>query len=82
MDQRVGAIAILVRDRKQATPKVNALLSDFGDIIIGRIGVPYREKGVNVMAVLVDGTTDQLGALTGKLGSLEGVTTKSLLLTK
>ncbi|MBT3379661.1 MAG: CopG family transcriptional regulator [Lentisphaerae bacterium] len=82
MEQRVGAIAILVRDRKQATPKVNALLSDFGDIIIGRIGVPYREKGVNVMAVLVDGTTDQLGALTGKLGSLEGVTTKSLLLMK
>jgi len=78
---RIGVVAILVTDRKGAVPKVNQLLTEFGDIIIGRIGLPYREKNLNIISVIVDGTTDQVGALTGKLGMLAGVKTKSLLLT-
>lgn len=82
MDTRIGVIAILVEERKTAVPKVNELLSEFGETIIGRIGLPYREKGVNIIAIIVEGTTDQLGALSGKLGMVPGVRSRSLLLTK
>jgi putative iron-only hydrogenase system regulator len=57
-------------------------LSQFGEIIIGRLGIPYRERGINVISITVEGTTDEVGSLTGKLGMVPGVTTKSLLLTK
>jgi putative iron-only hydrogenase system regulator len=65
---RIGVIAILVENRENAVPRVNELLTQFGDLIIGRMGLPYRERGVSVISVIVDGTTDQVGALTGKLG--------------
>ena len=82
MQKRIGVVAILVEDRKDAVPKVNEILSDFGNIIIGRIGLPCREKDVSIISIIVEGTTDEVGALTGKLGMLHGVKTKSLLLTK
>ena len=82
MDNRIGVIAILVEDRRAAVPEVNALLSEFGDAIIGRIGLPYREKNLSIIAIIVEGSTDSLGALTGRLGMIRGVRTKSLLLTK
>ena len=82
MQKRIGVVAILVENRKDAVPKVNEILSDFGNIIIGRIGLPCREKDVSIISIIVEGTTDEVGALTGKLGMLPGVKTKSLLLTK
>ena len=81
MPKRIGTIAILVEDRGQVR-KINELLTDYGDVIIGRVGVPYREKGCSIISVIVEGTTDDVGALSGKLGMLRGVRTKSLLLTK
>lgn len=82
MGKRIGVIAILVEGRSESVRRVNDLLSQFGEIIIGRLGIPYRERGLNVISITVEGTTDEVGALTGKLGMLSGVTTKSLLLTK
>lgn len=82
METRIGVVAILVEERRTAVPKVNELLTEFGETIIGRIGLPYREKDLNIIAIIVEGTTDQLGALSGKLGMIPGVKTKSLLLTK
>jgi putative iron-only hydrogenase system regulator len=82
VENRIGVVAIVVEDRKTAVPKVNDILSEFGQTIIGRIGVPYRERDLNIIAIIVEGTTDQLGALSGKLGMVPGVTSKSLLLTK
>ena len=55
------------------------ILSDYAAIIIGRMGLPYREKDISVISLIVDGTTDALGALTGKLGNLPHVTVKSAL---
>jgi putative iron-only hydrogenase system regulator len=78
---RIGVVAIVVEDRKAAVPRVNEILSEFGQTIIGRIGVPYRERDLNIIAIIVEGTTDQLGALSGKLGMVPGVKSKSLLLT-
>ena len=82
MEKRIGVIAILVEGRTPGVARVNELLSEYGDIIIGRLGIPYREKGVSVISITVEGTTDQVGALSGKLGMVEGVKTKSLLLTR
>ncbi len=81
MGNRIGVVAIVVEDRKAAVPRVNEILSEFGQTIIGRIGVPYRERDLNIIAIIVEGTTDQLGALSGKLGMVPGVKSKSLLLT-
>lgn len=81
MGKRIGTIAILVEDRAQVG-QINELLTRFGDVIIGRIGIPYREKGVNIISIIVEGTTDEVGALSGKLGMIEGVKTRSLLLTR
>ena len=78
---RIGTIAILIEDKKQA-PRINDLLTEYGEVIIGRIGLPYRERGVSIISVIVEGTVDEVGALSGKLGMLSGVKTKALLLTK
>jgi len=80
-NKRTGIIGILVRD-KAAVSQVNALLSEFSGLIIGRMGLPRPETGVNVISLMVEGTNDEIGALSGKLGSIPGITGKSLLLTK
>ncbi|MGQ9558348.1 MAG: TM1266 family iron-only hydrogenase system putative regulator [Desulfurispora sp.] len=79
--QRIGVIGIVIEDRAQA-PRVNSILSSYGDVIVGRMGIPYREKGLAVISLIVDGSTDQIGALTGKLGQLSGVQVKSALVTR
>ena len=79
--KRIGVVAILVQER-QNIAKVNELLSTFNGIIMARIGLPRHEDNLNVISLIVEGTTDDIGALTGKLGGMSGITTKSLLLTK
>jgi putative iron-only hydrogenase system regulator len=58
--RRVGVVAIVVQDRQMAARRVNELLSEYGDIIVGRMGIPYRDRGVSVIALIVDGDTDVL----------------------
>jgi len=83
IESRVGVIAILVKDAKPETvDQLNHYLGEFGEIVIGRMGIPYRERQLKVISIIVDGTTDQIGALTGKLGNLPGITTRATLLTK
>ncbi|BCS82281.1 TM1266 family iron-only hydrogenase system putative regulator [Anaerocellum diazotrophicum] len=79
MERRIGVIGIVVENRKEVSDKLNKILSDHGDIIVGRMGIPYKERGLCVISLIVDGTTDEIGALTGKLGSLLGVKVKSAL---
>ncbi|WP_026476692.1 TM1266 family iron-only hydrogenase system putative regulator [Alkaliphilus transvaalensis] len=81
MEKRIGVVAIIVEDKK-VIDDVNKLLSNFAESIVGRMGVPYKEKQVSIISLIVDGTTDEIGALTGKLGRLEGVTVKSALTKK
>lgn len=76
---RVGVIGIIVEDRLKAAPAVNQILSDYAAVIVGRMGVPYRERDISVIALIVDGDTDTLGAMTGKLGSIPGVKVKMAL---
>lgn len=77
-DKRLGVIGIVIEDRNSVA-RVNQILSEHADMIMGRMGLPYREKEVNVISLIVDGNTDQLGSLTGKLGSVPGVIVKSAL---
>ncbi len=76
---RIGSIVIIIKDRIHCAPKLNKLLSDFSDIILARVGLPFKEKGVHIINLIINGSTDQIGALTGKIGALEGVTVKSIL---
>lgn len=79
MDSRLGFIGIIIENRENSADRVHHLLSEYGQYIISRTGVPYREKQVSVITLIVDISSDALGALTGKLGAIEGVSVKSNL---
>ncbi|MBE5778929.1 MAG: CopG family transcriptional regulator [Clostridiales bacterium] len=79
--ERLGFVGIVIEDRT-AAPQVNQLLSSFGEIIQGRMGLPGHDNGQSVICLIVRGTNDQLGALTGRLGNLRGVQVKSATATK
>lgn len=80
-DVRLGFVGVVVEDRCRAED-VNRILSQYGGIIRGRIGIPDQETGTAVMGLIVEGTNDQVGAMTGRLGNLPGVTVKSALTAK
>ncbi|MBR2860318.1 MAG: iron-only hydrogenase system regulator [Clostridia bacterium] len=82
MENRIGVIGIVVEDPKKSADTVNELLSEFSDIIIGRMGIPYQKRSVCIISVTVDGTNERIGALCGKLGRLDGVNAKSVLSSK
>jgi putative iron-only hydrogenase system regulator len=79
MDKRLGFVGIIIHDRKKAAPLVNNILTEFGDLVVGRMGIPHVKRELSVIVVIVNATTDSLGALTGKLGKVEGVSVKSAL---
>lgn len=78
MKNRIGVVGIVIENIENAD-KVNSILHEFANIIIGRMGVPYREKKVSVISLIVDGTSDEISAMTGKLGKVKGVNVKSAL---
>ena len=78
---RIGLVGIVIEDALKAE-YVNAVLSEFADIIIGRMGLPHKKRGVCVISVIVDGTNDKIGAMCGKLGRIENVSVKSVLTSK
>ena len=77
METRVAVIAVIV-ENEDAVTELNALLHQYGAYTIGRMGVPYREKGVNIISVALDAPGDVISALSGKLGRLDGITAKTL----
>ena len=79
MNKRIGFVGIIVENRLQSSPEVNRVLSEAGEMILARVGLPYRERGVSVITLVIEATTDELGALTGRLGALDGVSVKSAL---
>jgi len=79
MDKRIGTITVIVTNRTAQAGAVNTLLGEYGDAIIGRMGLPYPPRGLNIIALIVHASTDVIGALTGKLGALTGVEVKSAL---
>ncbi|MBN1499225.1 MAG: iron-only hydrogenase system regulator [Spirochaetes bacterium] len=78
MEKRIGIIALVVIE-KNSVPQLNTLFTEYSDIVLGRQGLPLKDKGIHVISLIVEGTTDQIGALTGKAGRLPGVQVKSVL---
>lgn len=81
METRIGVVAIVIQDRLKAAPRVNEILSQHGGIVVGRMGIPRREENLAVIALIVEGTTDELGAMAGKLGRVPGVRVKTAIAT-
>lgn len=79
MDKRLGFVGIIIHSRKKSAPIVNNILTEFGDLIIGRMGIPHVKKELSVIILIVNATTNEVGALTGKLGKIIGVSVKSAL---
>ena len=77
MENRVAVVAIIVKDPDAVAP-LNDLLHQYGPYIIGRMGVPYRERGVNIISVAMDAPGNVISALSGKIGRLGGVTAKTV----
>lgn len=78
LQKRIGVVGIVIEELEQV-PIINDILHQFGNIIIGRLGLPCKDKGINIISIVIDGTTDEIGALNGKLGKLPGVSVKSAL---
>ena len=77
METRVALIGIIV-ENPDSVEKMNALLHEYGSWIMGRMGVPYREKGMSIISIVIDAPMNQISSLSGKLGMLEGVSTKTI----
>lgn len=78
MDKKLAVVAIIVEDYA-VTDRVNELLHEVRDNVVGRLGVPYREKGVSVISVILDAPMERINSLSGKLGMINGVTSKVLV---
>lgn len=77
METRIAVIGIVV-ENIDSVEKLNMILHDYGDYIIGRMGIPYREKNVNIISIAVDAPQDIISALSGKIGRLDGISSKAV----
>ena len=78
MDKRIGVVGIIV-ENVDSVEQMNLVIHEYSGIIVGRMGIPYREKGVSVISLIVDGSNDDISALTGKLGRIKDISVKSAL---
>lgn len=79
MEKRIGCVLILLEEKESAS-QVNAIISNHSSIIIGRQGLPVKNSPTGIISLVLEGTTDQIGSLTGQLGRVHGVDVKSVVL--
>lgn len=77
METRIAVIGIIV-ENTESVEQLNALLHEYGQYIIGRMGIPYREKRVNIISIAIDAPQDVINALSGKIGRLQGISAKTV----
>lgn len=77
METRIALIGIIV-ERMESVEQLNHLLHEYGSYIVGRMGIPYRERGVNIISVAIDAPQDVINALSGKIGRLDGISAKTV----
>ena len=77
METRVAIIAIIIQNN-EAAESINAILHEYSDAVIGRMGIPYRQKGINIISVAVETTQDNINTIAGKIGRLDGVSAKTV----
>ena len=76
METRIALIGIIV-ESTESVEQLNHLLHEYGSHIIGRMGIPYREKGINIISIAIDAPQDVISSLSGKIGRLKGVSAKT-----
>ena len=76
METRVAVLGIIV-ENIESTEELNSLLHDYGQYIIGRMGIPYREKKINIISIAIDAPQDTISTLTGKIGKINGISVKT-----
>ena len=77
MSTRIALIGIIV-EREASVEQLNRLLHEYGEYVVGRMGIPYRKRGVNIISVAVDAPQDMISAMSGKIGSLDGISVKTV----
>ena len=78
MEKRIGTVTLLILDRERSS-EINSVISEFADIVLCRQGLPFRDRNVAVISLIVEGNPDRINALTGRLGRLVGVQSKAVL---
>ena len=76
-ENRIAIISIIV-EKREASVQINGILSAHGDYVVGRMGIPYKQKGVSVICIVVDAPTEIINQITGKIGMLDGVSAKTV----
>lgn len=76
LETRVAVMSIIV-ENSDNVEQINSLLHDYGDYIIGRMGIPYKKKNINIISIAIDAPQDTISALSGKIGKLDGVSVKT-----
>ena len=76
METRVAVMSIIV-EKSDTVEELNSLLHEYGEYIIGRMGIPYRKRGINIISVAIDASQNTISALSGRIGRLEGVSVKT-----
>lgn len=79
MQRRIAVVGLVIENREEAANRVNEVLTKHGDLIVGRMGIPYREKNISIISLIVDGTPDDISSMTGKLGNVRGVKVRSVV---
>lgn len=77
MENKLSVVSIIVKNEESAV-KINDLLHEYRQYVVGRMGIPYRDRGVSIISVVLDAPGSVVSALSGKLGMLEGVSAKTL----
>lgn len=77
-EKRIAVVAIVI-DEQSAVPEVNVVLHEHNEMIIGRMGLPYRERSISLISVAVDASPDRISSLTGRLGQIGGVSVKAAI---
>ena len=76
MDTRIAVLSIIVEDMEK-TSELNQIIHEFSEYVVGRMGIPYREKGVNIISLVLDAPQNAISTLSGRIGRLKGVTSKA-----
>ena len=78
MSTRIAVVGIVIESLDNIK-EVHSILNKYEKLIVGRMGLPYKEKNIRVISIVVDGTTDEISAITGKIGKLKGVSVKAAI---
>lgn len=76
MDTRIAVLSIIVEDMEK-TAELNQIIHEFSEYVVGRMGIPYREKGVNIISLVLDAPQNAISTLSGRIGRLKGATSKA-----